>query len=98
MTKKTISKKVVDTFGIKIEKNIPVPTPGGRNEYLEKFKIVLNYLTPGESFLIPDAVHEKTKHFACYVSKINVEERKFESGRFFVTRKVEGGRRVWRFK
>ena len=98
MARKTISKKPVDTFNIKIEKNIPVPSQRGHNEYIEKLKNLLNSLVPGESFLIPEEFHDKTKYFPCYISKVNVEEKKLESGKFFITRKVEGGRRVWRFK
>jgi hypothetical protein len=92
MVKKTVKKQ---EFKIVIEKDIPIPTHCS-SVLISKLKNALNLLVPGESFLIPTELESKT--LIWHISRYNKAERDMESGRIFITRKSENGRRVWRVK
>lgn len=71
---------------IVIEKNIPVPAPGGKTKPLSEFTKTIMSMEVGDSYLVPNEPRYRNRH--TYVAKLKGWE--------FKTRKNDEGIRVWR--
>lgn len=94
--KKVTKKKAIinNPLGVKFDKDIEVP--GKQSGFHGKVRATLQMMSIGESFLYEVTSKSDDKVFQNSINMVRTIEKKYESGREYLTRKVKGGRRVWR--
>lgn len=95
VTKKVTKKKSVNNpLGVKFESGLSLPVT--RNGFQAKVRQTLDMMSVGESFLYAYESTSEDKIFQSAISLVRKEEKKYEHSKDYCTRKVDGGRRVWR--